>query len=172
MIIIIMLVLGSLMALGIICIMSYTKLMRLNTSIKDTYMILDMNFRRRWDITTDILVEVETYIKDEEKLNDIKQVHVGIYEGLSRQRKNAINGAYTRALINLKESCENSEDVPMEVQESIYKKFSEIEKIEARIAILKTNYNVAVLNLNNLTERLPHSVMASRMRLGVYEVCS
>jgi hypothetical protein len=68
--------------------------------------------------------------------------------------------------------CKTTEDIPTSIQETIDKKFSEIEKIEARIAILKTNYNVAVLNLNDLTERFPYVIMASRMRLGLYEVCS
>jgi hypothetical protein len=172
MILLIMLVLTALIVLGIACIMSFERITRLNNTIKDTYMVLDMNFRRRWDMTSDILDIVAVYIKDEEKLNEIKQVHIGIYDGLSRQRKNAINGAYTKALLNLKEVCKTTEDIPTSIQETIDKKFSEIEKIEARIAILKTNYNVAVLNLNDLTERFPYVIMASRMRLGLYEVCS
>ncbi len=167
-----MVVLIALAAMGIACIISYGKIMRLYDLIKDTYMILDMNFKRRWDMTSDLLDMVEVYIKDKDKLNEINEVHFGVYEGLSRQRKNAINGAYSRALSNLIEVCKSLDEAPANIQESVDMKISGIEKIEAKIAVIRTDYNVAVLSFNDLVERFPHSIMASRMHIGNYDICN
>lgn len=162
----------ALAVLGISCIISYEKIMRLYDTIKGTYMILDMNCKRRWDMTSDLLEIVEIYINDTDKLNEIKEVHNGVYEGLSRQRKNSMNGAYSRALLNLIDVCKNLEDVPESVQESVNMKIKGIEEIEAKIAINRTNYNFAVLSFNDLRGRFPHFIMASRMPIETYEICS
>lgn len=167
-----LLVLMALAALGVACIISYSKLMKLYDIIKESYMILDMNFKRRWDMTSTLLGDVDMYIKDKDKLNEIKEIHIGSFEGLSRQRKNSINGSYSKALLNLIDICKTLEDVPESVQESVNMKIKEIEEIEAKIAINRTNYNFAVLKFNDLRERFPHYIMVSRMRIKEYEICS
>lgn len=156
---------------GVIAIRSYSILISLNNNVRDTYMILDLYLKRRWDIVTSFIQCIDRFIvEDTDLINELKKLHCGVYEGLSRQRKFKLNGRISDNLKKIIEQCEQIEQLQ---NDDVFKRHrEEIKQVEKRISECKNNYNVAVYKLDEQIDVFPHYIIGGMMKIGDYEVCS
>ncbi|MBE5934506.1 MAG: LemA family protein [Lachnospiraceae bacterium] len=160
-----------LIAIGGIAIYSYSNLMKLYNNVRESYTILDMYFRRRWDVITSFMSYIEHYIdKENEAYKELAELHTGIFDALSRTRKFTINSKLSSNLKEIISQCNDNSE--LKEKEEFKLQCKEINRVEEKIAEYRGKYNIAVLTFDAKIETFPNYIIGGMMKISDYEQCS
>ena len=166
-------VLLLLLALAVIFVSSYNRLVTARNAFKNAFAQIDVQLTRRYDLIPNLVEIAKGYIKHErETLEAVIQARNAAYAGLKAAASDPGNAAAVQKLAGADQLLGGAlgrlmavaEAYPdLKANQTMMQLSEELTSTENKVAFARQAYNDAVMTYNNIREVFPSSVAANML---------
>jgi len=167
-------VLGILVALVVLVVSLYNRLVQLRNRVKNAFAQIDVQLTRRHDLIPNLIETVKGYIKHErETLEAVIAARNTAIAGLKAAEANPANAAAIQQLGSAESALGSAlsrllavvEAYPdLKANQNMMQLSEELTSTENRVAFSRQSYNDSVMDYNNACEMFPSGIIANLFR--------
>lgn len=153
-------IIGIIIIFVIYILVTYNSLIKSNNIVKETFSIMDVYLKKRWDLIPNLVEIVKEYAKyEKETLNQIASLRTNSYDNMTRDKKINVNEQLTQGISKIIAISENYPE--LKASQNFSELSQELTKIEDEIANSRKYYNGTVRILNNRIQMFPSNIVAN-----------
>ncbi len=168
----IIIVLICIIILGGIIYNIYTSVIKAKNKVQEAFASIDVQLKKRYDLIPNVLTVASKFMEHErtllENLTNLRTQAVKLPSNLENSaRKFELENQINQCLKNLRIAVENYPQLKSD--QTMINAMNTFQDVEEHIAAARRFYNSAALELNNLVEIFPSSVVANAMNIQKVE---
>ena len=158
--VIVIVVIGALIALGLILVVLYNRLVQLRNRTENAWAQVDVQLRRRYDLIPNLVETVRGYASHERAtFEEVTKARTAAQQAGTIEEQGQAENILTAALGRL---FAVAEDYPeLRATENFQQLQAQLEETEQKIAISRQVYNDTVLTYDTALESVPTNFIAS-----------
>lgn len=154
-----LIILGVVLALGLLVVILYNRLVALRESRKNAFADVDVQLKLRHDLVPNLVETVKGYAAHEKELfENVTQARAGAEQAGSVNDKIKAEGAFGQALYNLFAVAENYPD--LRASENFQRLQSELTDIEHKISSARRFFNNSTNEFNTAVQQFPANIIS------------
>ena len=153
-------ILGIILVIVIWVFATYNTLVSLRNRVKDSWSQIDVQLKRRFDLSPNLVETVKGYTKHEkDTLKEVVEARNTYLSATLPEEQMKADGELTKAVSKLFALSESYPD--LKANTNFTELQNELNETENKIAISRQFYNDVVMQYNNKVEMVPSNIVAS-----------
>ncbi|MEM4367020.1 MAG: LemA family protein [Candidatus Anstonellales archaeon] len=158
--IIALVIVGLALVLVLWGIWTYNKIVSLKKKVEETWSIIEVQLKRRYDLIPNLVETVKGYMKHErETLTKVTELRSAIMAAPTKEERMKADNMLTATLKSLFAVAENYP--ALRANENFLKLQESLEDTENRISYARMSYNSVVRDYNTFIALIPNNIVAS-----------